>query len=133
MSETIKHNRAWNQVGLEPIIGEKELTVGGVVLVSEAIADGAVDQIVTLAIDYSALQSLFISSDQDITIEVNNPGGSSGSPDQTWVLKANQPIDWQTDDVMDAPLAADVTAIYVTNASGSIANLEIRAGQDATP
>ena len=133
MSQTIKHARAWNQVNKEPVRAEKEQTVGSVLLVSEAITDEVVDKIVTCAIDYSALKSLFVSSDQDITIELKNPGGSSAAADETWVLKANQPIDWQTGDVMDAPLSADVTVIYVTNASGSTANLEIRVGQDPTP
>ncbi len=133
MSEIIKHNRAWNQKGLAPVFGEKEVTVSGVVLISEALADGLVDRIITCAIDYSAMQSLFVSSDQDITIELNNPGGGSAAADETWDLLADQPIDWQEGDVMDAPLSADVTVIYVTNASGSTANLEIRVGQDPTP
>ncbi len=134
MSETIKHNRAWNQVGLAPIVGEKKIVVGAVLLpVSEAFEDGTLDRIVTCAIDYSALKSLFVLSNQDITIELNNPGGGSAAADETWALKANQPIDWQINDVMDAPLSADVTVIYVTNASGETANLQIRVGQDPTP
>ena len=128
-----KFSRSWSQQGLDPLTYEHTVTVGGGQPVSEPIPDGASDLAVNLAIDFSTLKGLFVASDREITIEVNQPGGGSGVPDQTWNLKANQPISWCEDDVMDCPLDADVTVIYVTNASGLIANLEIRAPQDVTP
>lgn len=100
--------------------------------VSISIADGLTDKLVAWAIDISQLKALHIQSDQDITIETNNPAGTSAAADDTLTLLANQPISWQTGDVMDHPFTADITQIYVTNASGSAAQLEIRALVDAT-
>ncbi len=131
MSITPKHTRTWIQSGLTPLDYEKAVTFGGGVNVSEVIPAGSVDLAVTCAIDVSAMNSLFIGTDQDITIETNN--AASGSADDILVVPANQPVDWMENDVHAKPLTVDTTIIYVTNAGDTDANLEIRAGQDATP
>ena len=125
--------RSFAEAGSDPQSYQKTLTNGSIAKVSEEIADGTTDKLVIVAIDLDNLVSLFVASNRDITIELNNPGGSSAAPDDTWELKANQPIDWAEDDVMECPLAVDVAQIYVTNNSGAAANLEIRALMDPTP
>ncbi len=98
--------------------------------IDESIADSSTDLEITFTIDQSAMVSLYIESDQNITIETN----SGGAPTDTITLVANEPIIWTTNSVHSNPITADVTAnIFITNASGSTANLKIRALQDATP
>lgn len=104
-------------------------TATGHVSIAESIADGQTARQITIAIDVSALKSLYIKSDQAITIKTN----SSGSPDDTLVLEANKEYSWNEDSLDACQLGTDVTAIFVANASGSAAALVIDAIQDATP
>jgi hypothetical protein len=99
--------------------------------VSEAIADSSTDLEVALVIDVSVLKSIVIQSDQDITVETN----SGSSPADTFTILANNPLAWNSNGPLPNPFASatDVTALFITNASGSTANLEIRALVDATP
>ena len=98
--------------------------------IDEAIADSSTDLEITLTLDQSEMVSIYIESDQNITIETN----SGSAPTDTLTLVANEPIIWTTNSVHSNPITADITAnIFVTNASGSTANLKIRALQDATP
>ena len=96
----------------------------------EAIPDSSSDLKITMDIDVSVLKSLYIESDQNILIETN----SGGAPTDSITLVANEPIIWTTNSVHSNPLTADITAdIFITNSSGSTANLKWRALQDATP
>ena len=133
MSFTRTHVRTQLEAGQTPVTYEHDVSFTRKSDVSESIPDGSTDMIVLWNVDISALVSLIIGSDQDLTIETNNPGGASAAPDDTLALKADQAVDWCEDDVMTCPITADVTILYVTNASGSTATLEIRAGMDATP
>ena len=94
--------------------------------VDETLAIGTNVQ-VNLAIDVSALKSLYIKASTACTIKTN----SSGSPDDTLVLTAGQVISWHNLMSADNPLTVDVTKIYVTNAAQCA--LKIYALQDATP
>lgn len=97
---------------------------------TETIADSETDKQVTANIDVSALKSLYILSDQDMTLETN----SGSTPDDTIALKANKPVVWESSSgYFSNPLTADVTALFFTNASGSAANLKIRTLEDPTP
>lgn len=133
MSITHKLSRSWSRSGADPLTYEKEVTADSESNYSGSLADGTSDEAVNLAIDVSELKCLFIASDQDITIETNQPGGGSGAADDTLAVKANQAVAWSENDVHSCPLTADVTILYITNASGSTANVEIRVLQDATP
>ena len=97
----------------------------------EAIADSTTDQLIAASLDVSAIKAVEMMSDQDITVETN----SSSSPTDTFVLQADVPYRWNTEMVAyDALLlTADVTALYLTNASGSTANIKMRVLSDATP
>lgn len=97
--------------------------------VSESIADGQTAKAITLAIDVSAVSLLVIYSDKDITIKTN----SSGSPDDTLTVSAGVPLIWYTGCGTTFFLGTDTTVIYVANASGSEAALQISGLQDATP
>lgn len=120
------------QIGTNtPIEQVVDMTGSGVIDVQESVGDGQTDLQINVAIDVSALQAIQISSDQDVTIETNN----GTTPDDTFTLKANKPITWVANDVAANPFASgvDVTAVFVTNSSGSTANVKILGVQDATP
>lgn len=96
--------------------------------ISETIAVGT-DTAVNCAIDVSAVKSFYVVSDKAITLETN----SASSPTNTLVLKAGVPYTYDTDSYDTFKLTGDVTVIYVTNASGGDAALELRCVQDSTP
>lgn len=82
------------------------------------------DQLFTIAIDISELESIFLYTDGALTIETN----SSSAPDDTFVFAANKPLCWVNgmptiDAASQNPFDADVTALYLTNASGSTVTL----------
>jgi hypothetical protein len=80
----------------------------------------------------SLLKSLFIFSDQTLTLYSNHPSGSA--PDNTVTVTANTPVIYQAGMGFANPfVTADVTKMYVTNAGGSTANLKIRMLRDSTP
>jgi len=102
---------------------------GSASVVGESIADSTTDGLVAFALDVSQVKAIYIKSDQDITIETN----SSSAPDNTLALKSNIPYVWYTNKYDALVFTADITKIYVTNASGSAATLDIEAVYDATP
>ena len=97
--------------------------------IREAIADSTSDGLLAFVADVSEMEGLFILSDQDLTIKTN----SSGAPQETIELLAGVPLMWHSD-LADAanPFSDDITALYVTNASGSTANLTIALLVDVT-
>lgn len=99
------------------------------VSVSESVDNGQTDDEITVTLDVSATKSFYIVSDQAVTVETND--GSSA--DNTLSLVAGVPYVWTTDSYDSFLLDTDVTSIFVTNASGSTANIELRAIVDATP
>ncbi len=76
------------------------------------------------------LKSLFMLSDQTVTVKSN----SSGAPDNTVTVTANVPAVFQASSGQTNPfLAANVVKLYVTNASGTAATLQLRILVDSTP
>ena len=97
-----------------------------------SVPDETTDFLVNIAIDVSLLKSLYIDSDQDVTIESND----GTTPDDTLTIKKDSPLVWDADDDQDNPFpsAVDVTKLHITNVSNSaVANVRIRVGQDSTP
>jgi len=94
-----------------------------------AVADESTDLAANIGIDVSALKFLYIVSDQDLTVETND----GTSPDDTLTLSAGKPIVWYDGCGYSNPLGTDVTALYLTNASGADATLYVKTLQDATP
>ncbi|TXH41657.1 MAG: hypothetical protein E6Q97_37105 [Desulfurellales bacterium] len=113
--------------GLVRINATVTKTVSGNVSIEETIANAETNKLVACSFPSSGLKLMSMSSDKDITVKTN----SSGSPQETFALKANEPvlfIEGQT-----ALLAGAVTALYITNASGSSATFKLIAGYDVTP
>lgn len=94
-----------------------------------AIADSVTDQLASIAIDVSAIQAIYMVSDQDLTVETN----SASVPDETLNLLANKPYVWYTGSLFTNLLATDITALYLSNSSGSAATFELEVVVDATP
>jgi len=102
---------------------------GSVIDVTAAIPDSSTDKLVVCALDVSQIKAIYILSDQDVTLETND----GTTPDDTIALKAGVPYIWYTNKYDALLLTVDVTALYLTNASGSAATFKLRALQDATP
>ncbi len=114
----------WQKSGDTPIAREV-VQVGSVApALSVAVANGGTDVAISFAVDATTLQLFYLVSSQPLTVNTN----SSTVPDDTWTLAAGIPLAWTVDDP-DAPnpLSADITALYVTNASGAAATIECRA------
>ncbi len=95
---------------------------------NELIAVGT-DTQVNLAIDVSAVKLFWIKSDRAVQIETN----SGSAPTNTLTLVAGQPYFWHTNAYDTFKLTGDVTAFFVTNASGGSATIECYFNYDATP
>lgn len=93
------------------------------------IPTATTNQEITIAFTRAQLQSLYIVSDYALTLKTN----STSSPGDTITLQADVPWNWETGGYFSQPLAADVTKIYATNASGSTATLQIEVLLDSTP
>lgn len=111
--------------------GEKQYTGDERVTQSFTVADSATDEQRTLNIDVSEMQLVFIVSDQDILMEWNDGAGAQGSI----ALQANVPFveKLAADQYHAAKMAVDVTDLYFTNTSGSVANISIVVIQNNTP
>ena len=97
-------------------------------VIATAVTDGLVDLVFARA-DASFV---YFFSDQDVTLEFNSNAGVAG----TISLGADFPWLWYTDKedlTLTDVITADVTALYVTNASGSTANIKIRVLIDTVP
>jgi hypothetical protein len=99
-----------------------EHTCESVIKIEETIADSTSDQEIGFAVDVSAMQACSIYSDQALTIKTND----SSSPQETIALSAGEHIVFQSGG--SAPFSDDVTALFVSNASGSTATLKIMVG-----
>lgn len=125
MSFTVSSRESASANSLD-VSSTRNLSGESQLLISQAIADGASDQLIALSIDISQVRLLAIKSDQALTIKTNN----SGAPDDTLSLLAGIPRIFRAGEYDTIFLTADVTAIYVTNASGSVATLQIISLED---
>lgn len=96
---------------------------------SETIPGASTNLLVNYTLDVSACKSFYMQSTRDMTVKTN----SSGSPDDTIALKANEPYQWAPNYADTFKLTADVTALYITLAAGADDTLVIRATVDPTP
>lgn len=119
---------SWNRSG-ETISKTVVMTADGEVNVDTTVNASATDKEVDIAIDVSSLQSLYIWSDQDVTIQTN----SGSVPADTLTIEADSPLVWYVGCGLDNPLGTDVTKLYLTNAGGAAATVKIRVLQDVTP
>lgn len=96
---------------------------------SESVATASTDTLISVSIDVSAVKAFYLVSSAAITVETN----SGSAADDTLSLVAGQPYVWHTGSYDTFLLGTDVTGLYITNASGSTAAIELRVIQDATP
>lgn len=87
--------------------------------IDEDVAASTTDQLLTIAIDVSEIESLIIFTDGALTVETN----SSSAPAQTLTFAADKPLVWASGMPSSCPLTTDVTALYFTNAGGSSVNI----------
>lgn len=113
--------------GLVRINATVTKTVSGNVSIEETVANATTNGLIACAFPATGLKMFAICSDRDVTVKTN----SSGSPQETWNLKANQPFWWCENNPGSAPVAGAITALYVTNNSGADATLKVLAGYDA--
>ena len=97
--------------------------------IDKAEATASTDFLIALVQDVSETTVVYIVSDQVVTLEFNN--STTGEP--TIVLVADVPYIWHTNSYLTDLLTTDITKLYVTNTSGSTANIKIRFLYDATP
>ena len=123
-------------VGNRTLKGTVSPSAGNNNSIDESIPDSSTDLLVNATVDITALQSVFLLCDQDVTVETNN----GGTPQETIALKKDDPLLWrkagnQLDgaDYPKNPFSADVTAFFITNASGFAAQLKMEILQDPTP
>lgn len=93
-----------------------------VVEMSETVPDGVADQEYLIALDVSRLKAVGIIATQPMTLKTN----SAGAPQETIPLAANVPVVWEEGDA--ALFAGDVTAVYISNASGNSGTFKLLAG-----
>lgn len=96
---------------------------------AETIGIAASDFQIAFSLDVSAVKSFYMIADRALTIETND----GGSPANTITLAANVPYIWYTGVTPAFVLTVDVTSLFVTNASGVAATLQIEALYDPTP
>lgn len=102
---------------------------GGHPHVDESIADATTDQLVSCAFTLAQLKVFALISTRALTVKTN----SSSVPQETLSIAANSPFLYIPGSGVASPFAGDVTALYVSNASGGAATLKIRGLVDATP
>src|SRR5690242_1094873 len=89
-----------------------------------SIAGGSTNAQLNLAFTKANMKSLCLWCDRALTIKTN----STGSPQDTISLTANQAIVWSHahDGDSACPFSDDVTTIYVTLAAGAAATFKLR-------
>jgi hypothetical protein len=97
-----------------------------------SVANGQTDKAVSFGgVDVSQVVAVWMHSDQAVTIETNSTNATGGN---TISLAANVPLQWCTGAPFSNPLTQDITStVYITNASGSTATVNLRVVQDGTP
>jgi hypothetical protein len=116
-------------IGNETTTANNSVTAGQLISIEEAIPDSSTDLLVALSVDVSQIRGVYIESDQALLLETND----GSSPDDTLTLVAGIPYVWYTSkyDALFC-IGDDITALYVTNASGETANLKIKLLIDPT-
>lgn len=130
MAFTHTASSGWSN-GSRSIIANKNYSSELQTSIDQAIADSETDFEIVVGIDVSQIVHIYIKCDQDITIETND----GTTPADTINLKADVPYVFNAD--LDAYftdlLTTDVTSLFITNASGSTANLQLEVLTDPTP
>lgn len=111
-----------------PVDASIPITGTGALVIDESIANAVTNGPVDCAFVLARLAAFYMQSDQALTVKTN----SAGSPQETLTLVAATPFVYVPGVGLPSPFAGNVTALYVTNASGTAAALEIRVLLDVT-
>jgi hypothetical protein len=118
------------KIGSEELEKTETIAASRLETISEAIVQSQTDKPVNCTIDQSAMKYFYLSVDGVCTIETND----GTTPDDAFTLAAGQAILWtQSDPAALCPITEDVDKLYVTTPAGATVNIELRAGEDATP
>jgi len=120
ISHTI--TKTWQgQSGL-PISKGVVLTASEEVNFDFQVAASTSNQPFNLAFTKVDLQSIFILSDQTVTIKTN----SSSTPQDTLTITGNDPYQWDINCGIANPFAGNVTSGFTSNAGDTAANVSVR-------
>lgn len=93
------------------------------------IANSSIDTQVAVNFTASQLVSVFMLSDENLRVEVNNSSSAL-----VFELKADSPFIWEAgDSYFTNPFTTNVSAFYVTNTSGASATFTFNTLIDPTP
>ena len=107
--------------GRTPISAQETLVSDGHAEISCVIAGNATNDGKEFVSNDASRVGVIITTTGEVTMKTN----SSGSPTQTIVLTANNPIVWTENDVAADPLDGDINGLYFTNAGGSAVTVTI--------
>lgn len=117
-------------IGGQQISSSNTYSSEGQTGVTVSVPDESTDLQVVFAIDFSQVKSIIIQADGgDLTVETNN----GTTPDDTLALTDGSPYIWNEDSLDTLLITADVTALYLTNASGAAVTFQIDVIYDSTP
>lgn len=108
--------------------GQKTYTADKITEISVAVPDASTDLQVDIAIDVSQVKSFYINSTRAVLVETND----GTTPADSISLLANKPYSWDEDSYDTFLLGTDVTALFLTNASGSAATVTVSVLEDPT-
>jgi hypothetical protein len=90
----------------------------------------ATNQQVLVAFTVAALKGFAIKSDKAITLRTN---ANDGTADDIFVIAVDSAFLWHSKSLLPTPFSQDVTTLYIQNASGATAAIDLRVLRDATP
>lgn len=129
MAFTAKITESIDIAGLQTSLTQS-YTNSAQVAIDEAVLDSTTDHPILVTLDVSALSAIYVVADQIVDFQWEN--ATTGTPE--WLARpANQPYVWHSNSLLVNLLTVDIVTLYVTNASGSTANVKIRALYDSTP
>lgn len=126
VTDTITYQCA-DEAGI-PIVASQAKSAGQRVTFDENVPNPSTDLLFAVAFDVTKVESIYLLSDQNLTIKTN----SSGAPANTINLLANAPYVWQRGTYLANLFTVNVTAFYLTQSSGSTARLRGRILTDPT-
>lgn len=115
--------------GTEDIFKTETFAYGGAITIDESIPANQTDLLVNCAFTIAKLKSFFMVADVAMTVKTN----SSGAPQETFTLVADEPVLWTeklTGVAVGELFGGNVTALYVTNTTTG--TLRIRGTYDPT-
>jgi hypothetical protein len=108
--------------GGETLSGAVTLTDGARTSISEVLSGG--NESIALEIDVSALKSIFVLSNEDVSVQFEGP-------DLNFELVAGKPFVWYVGCYHSNPFSEDVASLSVSSSGGAL--LQVEMITDPTP